>query len=124
MKEEPNAAKILLAAAVLLETKGWCKQVYAMDQRGRNRHPLSDKADAFCAFGALMRTASDVNPLGDPWESASLIEAQIVAINSPELVGDLGFLVRTNDERHRTKQDIIDLFRSTAKCLTETSDAP
>jgi hypothetical protein len=43
------------AAADLLETKGWTKGLYAVDEDGEAVAVHSDRACAFCLIGALAR---------------------------------------------------------------------
>src|SRR5439155_12407655 len=52
--------KILDKALMVMETKGWCKRRYAIDENKNSVEVTSRNAVAFCALGALLYATNKV----------------------------------------------------------------
>lgn len=53
-------AQAALAGAAKLVRQGWCREAYARDALGRKiKDPLSDKASAWSALGAIKRSVGN-----------------------------------------------------------------
>ena len=100
---EPS--EILTKAADLIESKGFCKQAYSIDENGKEVDYLSDKAVAFCSIGAI-ETVSYPSTLDDTGNA-------YIAINRVIFPTGLS-LEDWNDDPDRTKDEVVEAFRKAA----------
>ena len=108
--------RILLEAADLLETVGWCQGSVAVDAEGEEVDVSDDRARAYCASGALRRALLDVE---------GVLDGEYLAISNPVWRRLMGFLPRTadntipslpawNDDPERTAEEVISTMRRAA----------
>lgn len=101
-------AEIADRAADVLEEFDWCWGDLALDANGEATQEVADGVE-FCAMGAIRRALYDLGH--DPWgESAAVVERMVFK----ELGIADGWLSQWNDERGRTKAEVVALFRAAA----------
>jgi hypothetical protein len=56
-----TAQQVFCEAAALIETRGWCQDVYARNANGRSVYWDDPDAAVFCMAGAIRRCATTTN---------------------------------------------------------------
>jgi hypothetical protein len=107
-----DPAEILEAAADVLETKGWGQGCEFKMENGERT--------AFCAIGAIREVIGFYNIEQGVFFTTMVLahEAMDVSNRVAGLMDtDQGSVIRFNDEPGRTADEVIDLFKLTAKDL-------
>ncbi len=81
----------------LIEQVGWCQGAYALDEEGRPGGALSLKPTAYCTVGALCAIYAHDRPT--------------YYQNYDKLQSELGNIITWNDDRKRTKDEVISVLK-------------
>lgn len=102
-------------AAELIEHGGWTQGAEARDANGNKVSALSDFACSWCAMGALRRVADSTRLTGAD---------KIAVIAGLPLTPILSLhpLATFNDDRDRTKEEVINLLREAGTKLKERGE--
>ncbi len=100
-----GASLLLSRAADVIEKKGWCQKVYALDALGEETHPFDPLAERFCALGALDYALKTVpNPHLSALQARNRLR-QIVGNAIPTF----------NDAPQRRKEEVVAALRSASE---------
>lgn len=103
--------EVLLRAADLIESKGWCKDFSALDADLNEVDPWSDSACVFCAVGAIESVAA--NGYAD-FDGLTLSNGAIDRLS--RALGARN-VIRWNDEDGRTQEEVVAALRKAAEGL-------
>lgn len=96
--------EVLKEARRLLVEKGWCQGAYARNVFGKAALHWDERADSFCAKGAVYR----VTGLSDAGPAMKLLESCLPSGHDA--------IAPFNDQVGRNRDDVVDLFdRAIAK---------
>lgn len=87
-----------LGPAGKLIEKGWTQNAYARDEKGNKVPHRSPDATCWCTYGAINRAYQ--HP--DAYHRA-------VSLLTPHI--GTPYLMKWNDDRHRTKEEVLEAFR-------------
>lgn len=118
------SSTIARKAADLIEEKGWAQKAFARDAKRKEVEIKSKEAARFCLIGAITK----VTPKGTVMYPDTLISAICSVIREKKLrnakQGDLvsypnsfGAIEDWNDQKGRTKKQVVSVLRETAKML-------
>ena len=85
--------------------QGWCQGAIARTDDGEPTLAAQPWAEEWCSEGALEAAAHGLVE-SDEWVEALYCLQDVLAVREPENRG----VSRWQDEPHRTKEDVIDLF--------------
>lgn len=94
-----TTSEVLNKAADLIETRGWCKGVYSLNEHGGPADPWDDDACLFCMVGAIKRV---VGVDGNDFPIWKHLYKQLGM--KPSVFNDFG-----------TKEEVIQALRDAAK---------
>lgn len=102
-------------AAELIERGGWTQSASARDINNDKVSPLSEFACSWCAMGALRRVAGGEYP-ETPDKIAAILDLPLTPILT------LHPLATFNDDRARTKEEVINILREAGNKLKERGE--
>lgn len=108
MMQSKSAKEVLLAAANLLEEKGWTQKAYARDQFGNSVSTHNHDAVCYCAAGSIRCVVSN-----DSYFVATSTLNRYLRVGNKHNSG----LADWNDSSNRTKEEVIQTMRDCAATL-------
>ena len=106
-----KSSQILLKAAKLLETKGWCKTWYALDKDGNSCDVTDSEASRFCMLGAVYNVT----------QTQCVGAGSAVSYIHKVLSGKTTYVSNWNDEQKR-KRPVISALRKASKLALNVGD--
>lgn len=106
----PSATSILHRAADLIAGTGWTQRAATRDRKGDSIDFMSPKVTCFCAFGAILRAASEAG-------ATTLLSKQIDD-RLGRVLTKRGYdrsYINWNDDDGRTAAEVIALLREAAQ---------